>query len=125
MMLPQNLIYASIRSAMQPFALIFLLVIGITTLAVFGISIRMTRPLKLIGEDIRKFGNGNLDAQMREFDTREFDEISLRFNEMTGQIKNLITEVYEKQLLATQAQVRYLQSQINPHLCSMCYPCSA
>lgn len=115
MMLPQNLIYASIRSAMQPFALIFLLVIGITTLAVFGISIRMTRPLKLIGEDIRKFGNGNLDAQMREFDTREFDEISLRFNEMTGQIKNLITEVYEKQLLATQAQVRYLQSQINPH----------
>ena len=52
---------------------------------------------------------------MREFDTREFDEISTRFNEMTGQIKNLITEVYEKQLLATQAQVKYLQSQINPH----------
>ena len=37
MLLPKNLIYASIRSAMQPFALIFLFVIGITTLAVFGI----------------------------------------------------------------------------------------
>ena len=52
---------------------------------------------------------------MREFDTREFEEISHLFNEMTEQIKELITEVYEKQLLATQAQVRYLQSQINPH----------
>lgn len=115
MALPKNLIYASIRSTVQPFAVIFLIVIGITAIVVFAVSMRMTRPLKFIGEDIRKFGNGRLDAQMREFDTREFDEISTRFNEMTGQIKNLITEVYEKQLLATQAQVKYLQSQINPH----------
>ena len=78
---------------------------------------KMTKPLKWIGEDIQKFGNGKLNGRMREFDTREFEEISHLFNEMTEQIKELITEVYEKQLLATQAQVRYLQLQINRILC--------
>ena len=37
------------------------------------------------------------------------------FNEMADRIKYLITEVYEKQLLATKSQVKYLQSQLNPH----------
>ena len=34
---------------------------------------------------------------------------------MADRIEYLITEVYEKQLLATQSQVKYLQSQLNPH----------
>ena len=105
----------SILSTIRPFALIFIAVIGITGILVFLASMKMTKPLKWIGEDIQKFGNGKLNGRMREFDTREFEEISHLFNEMTEQIKELITEVYEKQLLATQAQVRYLQSQINPH----------
>lgn len=105
----------SILSTIRPFALIFMVVIGITGILVFLASMKMTKPLKWIGEDIQKFGNGKLNGRMREFDTREFEEISHLFNEMTEQIKELITEVYEKQLLATQAQVRYLQSQINPH----------
>ena len=37
------------------------------------------------------------------------------FNEMADRIEYLITEVYEKQLLATKSQVKYLQSQLNPH----------
>ena len=53
MALPKNLIYASIRSTVQPFAVIFLIVIGITAIVVFAVSMRMTRPLKFIGEDIR------------------------------------------------------------------------
>jgi len=105
----------SILSTIRPFALIFIVVIAITGILVFLASMKMTKPLKWIGEDIQKFGNGKLNGRMREFDTREFEEISHLFNEMTEQIKELITEVYEKQLLATQAQVRYLQSQINPH----------
>ena len=36
-------------------------------------------------------------------------------NEMADRIDHLITEVYEKELLATRAQVKYLQAQINPH----------
>ena len=34
---------------------------------------------------------------------------------MADRIEYLITEVYEKQLIATQSKVKYLQSQINPH----------
>ena len=34
---------------------------------------------------------------------------------MADKIEYLISQVYEKQLLAAKAQTKYLQSQINPH----------
>ncbi len=52
---------------------------------------------------------------MGDFSVQEFHDISVTFNEMAERIKYLITQVYEKQLLATRSQVKYLQSQINPH----------
>ena len=51
---------------------------------------------------------------MGDFSVQEFHDISVTFNEMAERIKYLITQVYEKQLLATRSQVKYLQSQINP-----------
>lgn len=100
---------------LRPFTLIFLVVIGITAVIVFLVSIGMTKPLKLMGEDIKKFSDEKQNGKMREFDIQEFDEISQLYNEMTQQIESLVSKVYEEQLLATQAQVKYLQSQINPH----------
>ena len=53
--------------------------------------------------------------RMGEFSIREFHDIGLVFNEMADKIEHLISQVYEKQLLAANAQTKYLQSQINPH----------
>lgn len=93
------------------FAAALLLITG----AVFGISYRFTRPLKEVAEGIRAFGKKDLDVRMGDFSVEEFHEISIVFNEMADRLHYLITQVYEKELLATQNQVRYLQSQINPH----------
>lgn len=65
--------------------------------------------------NIRAFGNQNLDVRMEDSTIQEFHDMGQVFNEMADRIKYLITEVYEKQLLATKSQVKYLQSQLNPH----------
>jgi len=82
---------------------------------IFGVSRRSVRPLKEMAEEIRAFGEDNLNVRMKEFSVQEFHDISFVFNEMADRIDHLITEVYEKELLATRSQVKYLQAQINPH----------
>ena len=52
---------------------------------------------------------------MEDYPIQEFHDMSVVFNEMADRIEYLITQVYEKQLLVTQAQVKFLQAQINPH----------
>ena len=59
--------------------------------------------------NIRAFGNQNLDVRMEDSTIQEFHDMGQVFNEMADRIKYLITEVYEKQLLATKSQVKYLQ----------------
>ena len=71
--------------------------------------------------NIRAFGNQNLDVRMEDSTIQEFHDMGQVFNEMADRIKYLITEVYEKQLLATKSQVKYLQSQLNPHFQFTCY----
>ena len=76
---------------------------------------RMTRPLKFIGEDIRNLETADWMRRCGNLIQESLMRSGTRFNEMTGQIENLIREVYENNFLLTQAQVKYLQSRINPH----------
>ena len=64
---------------------------------------------------IQAFGKQKLNARIEDSSIQEFHDIGTVFNEMADRIEYLITEVYEKQLIATQSKVKYLQSQINPH----------
>lgn len=113
--IPKRNIYRAIFSLIRPFAFIFLVLISVLSVVIFMLSIKMTKPLKEMGEDIKKFDGKNLDGRMRGFQIAEFDDVSRLYNEMADRIQGLITEVYEKELFATKSHVKYLQSQINPH----------
>lgn len=108
-------VYDGLRRAAFVFVSVLILVGAFVAAAVWGISRRLTKPLKQVAEGIAAFGQENLNARMDDFSIQEFHEISTVFNEMTERIQYLITQVYEKELLASQSQVRYLQSQMNPH----------
>jgi len=92
-----------------------LLALVATGFASFGASYRFIRPITRMIESIRAFGRPDLDVRMENASIQEFHDIGIVFNEMADRIKYLITQVYEKQILATQSQVKYLQAQINPH----------
>ncbi len=91
-------------------ALIFLL-------SFFGhrVAVYYVKPLETVAEKIKLVGSGNFDTKLSEYRVEELKNISDTFNEMTDYIDRLVKEVYETQLIAKQAQIQYLQAQMNPH----------
>lgn len=79
------------------------------------VSCHYVRPLKTVAEKIKQVGKGEFHTKLGEYEAEELSNISETFNEMTAYINRLVKEVYETQLMAQQAQIQYLQAQINPH----------
>ncbi len=108
-------IFSGLRSTMIMFGIGLGIVVLLTICVAFLASKRFTKQVSRMIESIRAFGGQNFSVRMGEFSIREFHDIGLVFNEMADKIEHLISQVYEKQLLAANAQTKYLQSQINPH----------
>ncbi len=108
-------IYAVLKPMIILFTFVMVLVLLVVTAVVLGVSYRLTRPLKQIATEIKSFGREDLNMRMRDFSVQEFHDISVLFNEMIARISRLNTQVYEKELLATRAQIKFLQAQLNPH----------
>lgn len=111
----QENIFSVLKPTMLIFAVGLLVVLTVTLFMAFGISYRFTKPVTRMIESIRAFGKQDFDARMEDSSIQEFHDIGMVFNEMADRIRYLIKQVYEKQLLAAQAQMKYLQAQINPH----------
>lgn len=93
--------------------LLMLLLVSHTTRRIFR---RMDRVLI----SMRKVRRGELDAQidtgLTEGETGdEIDEMAVSYNNMLDEIKGLMTQVVDKQLVAKNAQLHSLHSQINSH----------
>lgn len=110
---------SNIFSMLRPTLIIFSIGLGIvlvlTFIVAYGVSYRFTKPVTKMISSIQAFGKQELNARIEDSSIEEFHDIGTVFNEMADRIEYLITEVYEKQLIATQSKVKYLQSQINPH----------
>ncbi len=113
--IPENqlmeLIFQTIRSY-----LIYAIMLGV---AIIGLSVllilRLTIPLREIRKKITLVKEGQYDTKLPDYNSREFQEISSVFNQMTERINYLITEVYQKKLLLQEEELKFLQSQMNPH----------
>lgn len=108
-------IFSVLKSIVLIFVLGLIVVLALTVFVAFGASYRFTRPVTRMIENIQAFGKPDFDIRMEDSSIQEFHDIGTVFNEMADRIKYLIMQVYEKQLLATQSQIKYLQAQINPH----------
>lgn len=108
-------VFSVLNSTMVIFAVGLAFVLVITVLVAFTISYRFTKPITRMIESIRAFGKLDFDVRMESSSIQEIHDISMVFNEMADRIRYLIMQVYEKQLLATRSQMKYLQAQINPH----------
>jgi len=105
----------------------YLLVAAITLCVLLLIMIlvslttrRMLRRLDSVLSSMRRVGKGELDAKididLDEHETGdEIDEVAINYNNMLDEIKSLMTQVVDKQLIAKNAQLHSLHSQINSH----------
>lgn len=111
--------YGNIFSILKPTLFIVLVglivVLGIAFLVAYAISYRFTKPVTRMIQSIQAFGKPDMNARMEDSSIQEFHDMGIVFNEMADRIEYLITQVYEKEIVAARSQVKYLQSQINPH----------
>ncbi|SFB58389.1 two-component system, sensor histidine kinase YesM [Cohnella sp. OV330] len=97
------------------------------TFAWFGVSVLIIiafafvmyrlihRPLMRLVRSFRKIEQGRFDVSVEYPFTDEFGYLYKQLNAMVRELKRLVHEVYEQQYRARLAELRHLQSQINPH----------
>lgn len=57
----------------------------------------------------------NYDVRIREYKNAEINSLGKAFNEMTDELRELIRNKYESQILLNEMEIRFLQHQMNPH----------
>lgn len=94
---------------------IFMLIISIILCTMFSHSI--SNPIKRLITAINSIEDGNLDV-FCEVNPKEKDEIAVlahSFNSMVEEIKFLMNRIYQEEKEKHSAELKVLQSQINPH----------
>jgi two-component system sensor histidine kinase YesM len=94
-------------------------IIGISILLSIAISWivyqGIASPLRTLAYGMKQVRMGRLDTNLPYRREDEFGNLMQSFNEMALEQKHLIKNNYEQQLLRLKAELRVMQSQINPH----------
>jgi len=73
------------------------------------------RPLLLLVQSFRRMEGGTLDIQIDHEKKDEFGYLYDRFNQMLNKLQTLIDQDFKQKLMMQKAELKQLQSQINPH----------
>ncbi len=76
---------------------------------------RVFHPINRMKELITFISRGRFDIKLHDDSYQEIEDLSDKLDMMIEKVSNLTKEVYEKEILATQANIKTLQDQINPH----------
>lgn len=73
------------------------------------------KPLSRLAASFKKVEKGDFRINIKHAHDDEFRYIYTRFNVMVENLKTLIDQVYKQKILVQKAEMKQLQSQINPH----------
>lgn len=113
--MPTNRLSSLLYKTVLPYLLTAVLLTLALGIGLFFSVIRLTKPLFQLTSNLQKVARQDFQVRLPDYDTEEFYTVSTAFNTMTTTIEYLIHDVYEKQLLAKDSEIRVLQSQLNPH----------
>lgn len=106
----RNLFYGSVG---------MLLVLSI--LAAYLLYRNVQQPIGTLIRSVQRLRVGDYTVRIRGNPKNEFTFLFQRFNEMASEIEELIKRVYVEQIRARDANLKQLQSQINPHFLYNCF----
>ncbi len=92
---------------------LFILILSI--ILVYLTSKLITKRITYLSSQVKKLESGNFDIKLKYASEDELGQLSKAFHRMATNLKILIKEVYEKEILKRNAEMDTLQSQINPH----------
>lgn len=108
-------IIQQILSKLNVFVILLVLCVTVALVFAFIMSNALYRPIKKLKWAMDEAGKGNLDVELTEQRDDEFASLYNGFNSMTASINKLVKELYELKLMKKDAELKVLQSQINPH----------
>jgi len=79
------------------------------------ITVRISRPFGHLLSALDKIGEGSIYIISNHYKYRELDLIGNKFKELVLRIKTLVKQNYQSELARKDAELKTLQSQINPH----------
>ncbi|WP_245954721.1 cache domain-containing sensor histidine kinase [Paenibacillus flagellatus] len=88
---------------------------ALLVLLTHGLSTMIARPVRKLIRAMRSAPGRVPRPNPAVYYNREMNELNSTYNRMVEQIRELISTVYEKELLQSQAEVKALQAQIHPH----------
>jgi len=90
---------------------------SIFAIAVYSLSTYkfVHRPLLLLVQSFRRMEAGALDIRIDHEQKDEFGYLYERFNQMLAKLQALIDQDFKQKLMMQKAELKQLQSQINPH----------
>ncbi|MBW4085596.1 sensor histidine kinase [Paenibacillus sp. S150] len=72
-------------------------------------------PISSLVSGMKQLRRGNFDARLEHNRQDELGYLTDAFNQTVEQQRHLIQDIYEQQLRLTKTELKFLQSQINPH----------
>lgn len=84
-------------------------------LGCFIVATHITKPIWMLKEKMLETAEGNLNAYIEEYHENEFGILERQYNTMLKEIRELLKKSTEDQQNLKKAELKALQSQINPH----------
>jgi two-component system, sensor histidine kinase YesM len=97
------------------FFLVLAIILPLMVPLSFWAASSSTRRIGALLSGVRRLGEGAFDVELPEVGEDEISELTLNFNGMVGQIKNLVEERYRLGLEVKNLELSALQAQVNPH----------
>lgn len=112
---PKNMLTTQVLEGIRPYVALCIGLIAVCLLAAVLIGLRTTRFLDEFVWAMNSVRRKNYDVKIRKYKDPEIDRLGEAFNQMTAEIKELIQNKYESQILLNEMEIRFLQHQMNPH----------
>lgn len=111
----ERLIYSDLYHYRNLFMLFTGVAFVMVTAYLVSANMFVNRPIKLLVKSLVKVEQGELDVRIQHKSNDEFGYLYSAFNRMLDSLEEMIEQNYRQRMLTQDAELRQLQSQINPH----------
>lgn len=112
---PYNIIHSENKSLMLLVAILLIIIGTVFFVSSFIISRSIINPILELLRSMKKTQSGSLQMVKVEANSLEFEQLFIGYNNMIGQIDQLLKRIIEEQNTIRKAELSTLQAQIKPH----------
>jgi len=108
-------IWRPVISSRNLFYFSLAMLLTLSVFAAFLLYRNVQMPIRKLIKSTEMVAEGQYVIRLQTGNSKDFDLLFSRFNDMAARIQKLIEHVYEEKLRTREASLKQLQSQINPH----------